>query len=77
MTLLKTPVIDDPVRIEPLGGTGYGFADPQLEALTPAQKHLLRAGPRNVRTIHSSLRAIAVALGIPAGRLPPEQGLRN
>jgi hypothetical protein len=27
-------------------------------------------GPRNVRTIQSSLRAIALALGIPAARLP-------
>jgi hypothetical protein len=77
VTLLKTPVIDDPIRVEPLGGTAYGFADPQLEALTPAQKHLLRAGPRNARTIQSSLRAIALALGIPAERLPPENGVRD
>jgi hypothetical protein len=77
VTLLKTPVVDDPVRVEPLGGTGYGFAEPQLEALTPAQKHLLRAGPRNARAIQASLRAIALALGIPAARLPPENGLRN
>jgi hypothetical protein len=70
ITLLKTPVPDDPVRLQPLGGTAYAFADPALEALTPAQKHLLRTGPRNARTIQASLRASAIALGIPAERLP-------
>lgn len=75
--LLETPAIEDPVRLEPLGGTAYAFADPQLEKLTAAQKHLLRAGPRNARTIQSSLRAIALALGIPAGRLPAEHASRD
>ena len=68
--LLKTPIVDDPVRAEPQGGVGYGFAAPDVEALPAAQKQLLRMGPRNVRTIQSSLRAIALALGIPAERLP-------
>jgi hypothetical protein len=68
--LLKTPIVDDPVRAEPQGGVGYGFAAPDFEALPAAQKQLLRMGPRNVRTIQSSLRAIALALGIPAERLP-------
>ena len=71
--LLKTPVIEDPVRVESQGGVGYGFAAPELERLTAAQKQLLRAGPRNVRMIQSSLRAIALALGIPPERLPPPQ----
>ncbi|MGB2712603.1 MAG: DUF3014 domain-containing protein [Vicinamibacterales bacterium] len=75
--LLKTPAIEDPVRLEPLGGTAYAFANPQLEKLTAAQKHLLRAGPRNARTIQSSLRAIARALGIPAERLPAEHVARD
>jgi Protein of unknown function (DUF3014) len=67
--LLETPVLDGPVRVEPKG-IGYGFADPALEALTPAQKQLLRTGPRNVRLIQIALRNIAIALGIPAERLP-------
>jgi hypothetical protein len=71
--LLKTPVVDDPVRLTRQGGVGYAFADPRLESLTAAQKQLLRTGPRNVRTIQSSLRAIALALGIPADRLPAPQ----
>lgn len=68
--LLETPIVDDPVQAEPQGGVGYGFAAPNVEALPAAQKQLLRMGPRNVRTIQSSLRAIALALGIPAERLP-------
>jgi hypothetical protein len=68
--LLKTPVVDDPIRLEPRGvGVGYAFADPKLEALTPPQKQLLRTGARNVRQIQSSLREIGLALGIPADRL--------
>ena len=35
------------------------------------QKQLLRMGPTNARRIQASLRRIALALGIPAGRLPP------
>jgi hypothetical protein len=68
--LLNTPLVDDPVRAEPQGGVGYGFAAANLEALPAAQKQLLRMGVRNVRTIQSSLRAIALAIGIPAERLP-------
>lgn len=68
--LLETPTVEDPVRAEPQGGVGYGFAAPDFEALPAAQKQLLRMGPRNVRAIQSSLRAIALALGIPAERLP-------
>jgi Protein of unknown function (DUF3014) len=71
VSLLETPVRDGSVRVtvEPRG-IGYGFADPALEALTGAQKLLLRTGPRNIRIIQSSLREIAIALGIPAQRLP-------
>jgi hypothetical protein len=68
--LLKTPVVDDPIRLENHGAVGFGYATPELEALAPPQKLLLRSGPANVRAIQSSLRAIAIALGIPAERLP-------
>jgi hypothetical protein len=68
--LLETPMVADPIRVEP-HGIGYGFVDAKLEQLAPAQKQLLRMGSKNVRTVQSALRTIALALGIPAARLPP------
>jgi hypothetical protein len=69
VSLLRTPPADGAAPLEPKG-IGFAFADPALEGLTAAQKQLLRTGPRNVRVIQSSLRRIALALGIPAERLP-------
>jgi hypothetical protein len=48
----------------------YNFNDPRLERLTQAQKQLLRMGARNVGIVQRRLREIALALGIPAARLP-------
>jgi hypothetical protein len=67
--LLKTPVQEGPLRVEPRGIV-YGFADEDLEDLTAAQKQLLRMGPRHARAVQRKLRAIALALGIPSERLP-------
>jgi hypothetical protein len=67
--LLKVPVVEGEVALRP-AGIGYAYADPRLEALSPPQKHLLRMGPENVRTIQGKLREIAAALGIPDSRLP-------
>ena len=69
VSLLRTPVPTGAERLE-TKGIGYGYVDPALEGLTPAQKQLLRMGPRNVRMIQSALRQIAIALGIPPERLP-------
>jgi hypothetical protein len=69
VTLLSTPAIDGSERLKPKG-IGYGYADERFESLTPAQKQLLRMGPRNVRVIKTRLRDIAVALGIPPNHLP-------
>ncbi len=41
----------------------YAMLDPQLENLSPAQKHLLRMGPENVLKIQTKLREMAQALG--------------
>jgi len=68
--LLRTPIPQGRVAIEPRGPVLYGFADPALEKLTPAQKLLIRFGPDNQRAVQTSLRNIALALGIPADRLP-------
>lgn len=67
--LLQTPVIERDVAVTP-AGIGFAYADPKLEALSGAQKHLLRTGPRNVRLVKTHLREVALALGIPDDRLP-------
>jgi hypothetical protein len=70
--LLETPVVTGPLRVEPLAeGIGYRLVDDRLESLSAPQKQLLRMGPRNARLIQAKLREVAVALGIPASRLPP------
>ena len=68
--LLKTPVPEGRVPVEPNGAVGYRFANPVLEKLTPTQKLLIRFGPDSQRAVQTSLRNIALALGIPADRLP-------
>jgi Protein of unknown function (DUF3014) len=67
--LLEVPVAGESPAVEPQG-IGYSFADPRLQSLTASQKHLLRMGPRNVRIVQRTLRSLALALGIPAERLP-------
>ena len=68
--LIKTPIPASALRVERRAMT-YAFADPSLEALTPAQKQLLRMGPRNARRIQNKLLEIKDALGL--GSLPPKQ----
>jgi hypothetical protein len=67
--LLKVPAVDGDVALTP-AGLGYAFADPALEAMSPAQKQLFRMGPDNVRIIQKKLREIASVLAIPESRLP-------
>jgi hypothetical protein len=59
--LLAVPVLRDEVELVP-HAIGFRYADPKLEALTPAQKQFLRIGPRNVRLVQGKLREIAAAL---------------
>src|SRR5438094_562357 len=56
-------VVEGDVELTPKVST-YAFADPALEGLSPAQKHLLRMGPKNERAIQAELRALATALGM-------------
>ena len=67
--LLETPVVEGPIRVQ-AEGIGWVYVDARLENLTGAQRQLLRMGPRNQRILQESLRNIALALGIPAQRLP-------
>ena len=56
--LLATPVPPPAPELVPAGVGGYAYADPELENLSAAQKHLLRAGPENVRRIQAKLREL-------------------
>ena len=70
VSLLHVPAVDGDVRVElPGEGIGYEYSDPKLEALTGAQKQLLRMGAKNIRIIQAQLRTFAMTIGIPASRL--------
>jgi hypothetical protein len=66
--LLAAPVLPADVELLP-HAIGFRYADPKLEALTPAQKQFLRIGPRNVRLVQGKLRELAAALA-PAEATP-------
>jgi hypothetical protein len=56
--LIGTPIPSGPIVVVEGRGATWAFADPALEALTPAQKHLLRMGPRNTARVIETLRAV-------------------
>lgn len=60
--LASTPVPEGYIEIR-RGNVLWVFRDPALEALSPAQKHLLRMGPANARLVQSKIREIQAALG--------------
>jgi hypothetical protein len=70
--LIDTPVPEGEVA---LLGTSvmFQFADPDLEELAPAQKHLLRMGPRNMRLVQHKIREFARAAGLTQGGRPTTQ----
>lgn len=63
--LLAVPVPEGPVELVPVGGTAYEYRDPELEALSPAQRHLLRMGPENARRVQDKLEELSDALELP------------
>jgi hypothetical protein len=64
--LLAAPVLEEsPPLVAHVNR--YKWADPAIEQLSPAQKQLLRMGPRNVERIQSKLRALRAALGAEQG----------
>lgn len=64
--LLAVPIPDGPVEVVPAAeGTDWAYRDAELEGLSPAQKHLLRMGPENVRRVQAKLRELARALDLP------------
>lgn len=56
--LLETPTLNEPAKmIRPV--VMYEYQDPKLESLSPAQKQLLRMGPKNSEAIKDKLRDFA------------------
>lgn len=59
--LLETPEVPESVKlVRPV--VMYEYQDPRLEALSPAQKQLLRMGPKNAEAVKEKLRDIAQEL---------------
>lgn len=62
--LLSVEVPDGPVEVREAVGR-YDYVDERLQALTPAEKHVLRLGPENARRVQEKLRELSNALGLP------------
>lgn len=67
--LLAVPLVEGHVRVD-RQVLSYVYADPELEKLSPAQKHFLRMGRDNIQVIQGKIREIAAALKIPEKSLP-------
>ena len=68
--LLATPVPNDTIALRP-AMKSYKLADPSLESLSPAQKQLLRLGPRNMQKVQKKLRELREALALPRAKQTP------
>jgi hypothetical protein len=62
--LVSVPIPAPPIEVIPQDGT-FHYADRELEQRTAAEKHLLRLGPDNARSVQAKLTELAVAAGIP------------
>lgn len=67
--LARTPVPEGDIQVRPVlrPVLVYELSDPKLEALSPAQKVLLRMGPANARKVQAKLTEFAAALNPAAG----------
>jgi hypothetical protein len=63
--LTQVPVPKAPLELTPKGAQ-FAYADPALEALSPAEKHLLRMGPDNMRKVQAKLTELSTTLGLPS-----------
>jgi hypothetical protein len=61
--VLAARVPPGPVRVIEVEGV-YVFADPAIEASSPAEKHLMRLGPQNAARVQAKVRELAGAIGI-------------
>ena len=61
--LLDVPAVESRIDLVPTVN-GFDLADPALQNLSAAQKHLLRMGPDNTRMIQGKLAAIVAEIGL-------------
>ncbi len=61
--ILVVEVPEGPLEVEE-AGIVWAYVDPELEALSPATKHLLRLGPDNLLRLQSWARSFAEASGL-------------
>lgn len=61
--VLRVQFPPEPIEVVPRGAI-YLFKDPAIEALSPAEKHVLRLGPKNGRAFQESLKKFADAAGL-------------
>ncbi|WP_084605251.1 DUF3014 domain-containing protein [Psychromonas aquimarina] len=59
--VLNAPVIREPIKLIAPSAM-YKFADPELEALSSADKLMIRMGPSNILKLRSKLQQIQIAL---------------
>jgi hypothetical protein len=59
--ILATPIIVEPIKLT-RDSVAYKFADPELEALLPIQKQLLRTGPENTQRLQQQALTLKDAL---------------
>lgn len=60
--LISVKVPEGPVELVPKGAI-YLFKDPSLESLQPAEKHLIRMGPKNAKAVQDLLRSFRESAG--------------
>lgn len=59
--LLAVPIRESPIELN-AKILSYELADPKLEGLSEAQKHLLRMGPHNIQAVQAKLRELRAEL---------------
>jgi hypothetical protein len=62
--VLAVPLLEGEVEVVQKGAV-YVYADPALEGLTAADKHLLRLGPTTLKALQEQVRAVAGVLDVP------------
>lgn len=60
-TVVATPDTPEEIQLVP-GVGGFAYANPQLQSLPAAQRHLVRMGPANVARLREAVRQFAVAV---------------